>query len=81
MEDFQKLFDDPMYIKEQQKKARDPVKMTQHTVGLVNKGHILGIEEATFGIAETYNTSAQCVSLKAELFMIDREYFIKTLQT
>ena len=39
------------------------------------------MEEATFGIAQVYNTSAICVSLQAELLMIDREYFIKTLQT
>ena len=56
-------------------------KTKQHIVGLVNKGHILGMEEAIFGASGVYNTGALCTSLKAELYYIDKEIFTKALST
>jgi hypothetical protein len=35
MDDVQKLFEDPTYIKEKQKKDEAPVRTKQHVVGLV----------------------------------------------
>ena len=49
MDDVQKLFEDPSYIKEKQKKNDAPIKTKQHVVGLVNRGHILGMEESNYG--------------------------------
>ena len=79
MEDTQKIFEDPSYIREMQKKQDQAPKKKQHIVGMVSQGQILGIDEANFGYSTTYNTGAICKTLDAELFYIDREFLSKML--
>jgi len=79
MEDTQKIFEDPSYIREMQKKQDQAPKRKQHIVGLVSQGHILGIEEPNFGYSKTYNTGAICKTLKAELYYIEKEFLSKML--
>ena len=75
MEDTQKIFEDPSYIREMQKKNEKPVQMKHYIVGTAGFGNILGIEEAVFGQSTKYNTGVVCQTLKAELLEIDRELF------
>ena len=48
-------------------------------MGQLYHGHILGMEEHIFGQSSSYNTSAVCTSLEAELLYIDREILTKAL--
>ena len=52
----------------------------QHVVGLVGKGHILGIEEAVLGQLDKYTTTAVCHSIDgAELYRLEKELFTSRL--
>jgi hypothetical protein len=48
-------------------------------IGVVSKGHILGLDEASFGLSNIYNTGAVCLSLEAELFKIEKDFFMKLM--
>lgn len=46
----------------------------------MNKGHILGLEEAVLGKRNVHTTSARCVSETAELLRIETEVFLSILK-
>lgn len=50
-----------------------------HTVGIVSKGYIMGLEDAVFAKEAVYSTSA-VVSSECDLYRIDREVFINILK-
>lgn len=50
-----------------------------HIIGLVNRGHILGMEDAVLLKSEYYSTGAICLSLHADLFKIERDIFLKLM--
>lgn len=80
VEDVKKLFEDLQTGNHEPSKKEDTApKYKQFIVGLVEKGQIIGMEEHVFGKLTTYNTGCVCLSLKAELFQIDRDYFMKAL--
>lgn len=52
-----------------------------HVIGLITKGHVLGLEEAIIGKSEFYQSTALCVSQQVDLLRIDKETFINILKT
>ena len=51
-----------------------------HQIGLLSRGHILGLEEAVIGKRDIYTTSACCVSETVELLRIETETFRSILK-
>lgn len=81
IQDFAKFIENPAVVHERQLKKSNAGRIKQHVVGLISKGCILGLREAISTKAEKYTTGAVCSSFEAEVFKIDREIFIKQIQT
>ena len=57
------------------------MKFENFTVGYVQEGHILGLEEAVLPPhTQPYSKTAICHSMHAELYRIDKQSFINKLQ-
>jgi hypothetical protein len=52
-----------------------------HVIGVVTKGHVLGLEEAIIGNSDTYQTSAICHSQNVDLLRISKNDFQSILKT
>ena len=63
--EIQKLFDEPSAGREKNKKTDLIITMKSHIIGHVNRGHILGMEDAVLSKSEYYSTGAICLSLHA----------------
>lgn len=73
------MLDDPSAGRNNHKKPDAFPEYRQHVVGIVSKGHLLGIEDAVIAKAPYYTTGA-IVSQAVELYRIDREQFSNILK-
>ena len=48
-----------------------------HCLGIMQKGQMLGLEECIIGASQQYQTTATCISAKADLFSVDKELFFQ----
>lgn len=69
------LLEDPSRGRKRNKKFDANVETRMHIIGVVSKGHILGLEEAIIGKSDVYSTSAICWSQNVELLRIERDVF------
>lgn len=76
VDEYRKLFDDPS---NRDKKTKEVVKTKHHIINQLSKYSVLGIEEAVLSKNDFYFTGIQVLSLKADLYRIDKDAFCKTV--
>lgn len=74
-ENVHELLEDPTIGRKKPKNCDTSSETKQHIVGVVSKGHILGIEDVILGKSEFYQTSAIVHSQEdgVELYRIERD--------
>lgn len=81
-ENVAELLEDPTIGRKKPKNSDTNSETKQHVVGVVSKGHILGIEDVILGKTEFYQTSAIVHSQEdgVELYRIERDMFCNPLK-